>query len=254
VKIGLKLWSTNTDFYYNEALRLYRDKCFNYIELYVVPGTLETLPKWQGLNIPFIVHNAHFMNGFNLAKKESREDNFKIYQETKRFADALKAEYIIFYGGVDGVIEETALQLKSLNEPRALIENKPYRALPNKMNGVTCRGSSPDEIQYVMQETKCGFCLDFGHAVCAANSQKEDHANFIELFLTLAPTMYHLTNVSDLTSEHDSHAHLGCGQLDIRSLLKKIPRDAMTTIETEKSSKEDLKDFVEDVQWLQNSR
>ena len=48
-KIGLKLWSTNTDCYYNEAIRLYNDGVFDYIELYVVPDTLDTLQKWKKL-------------------------------------------------------------------------------------------------------------------------------------------------------------------------------------------------------------
>jgi sugar phosphate isomerase/epimerase len=253
VKTGLKLWSINTDHYYDEAVRLYREKSFDYIELYVVPGTLDTLSKWQALKIPFIIHNAHFMNGFNLAKKESWEDNFKIYQETKRFADALNAAFIIFHGGVDGSIEETARQLKALHEPRALIENKPYKALPNKMNGVICRGSSPDEIKYVLREAQCGFCLDFGHAVCAANSQKVDPAHYIDRFFKLAPAMYHVSDAEDLFSEYDSHAHLGRGQLDIKSILKKLPQNALCTIETEKDSKNDLTDFTEDVIWLKSS-
>jgi endonuclease IV len=232
---------------------LYCKKWFDYIELYVVPGSLETLPKWQDLKIPFIIHNAHFMNGFNLAMPEMREDNFKIYQETKRFADALGAEHIIFHGGVDGAIEETARQLKSFDEPRALIENKPYKALPNKMNGVICRGSSPDEIEYVLREAGCGFCLDFGHVVCAANSQRVRPMDYIERFMELSPLMYHISDVEDMTSEYDSHAHLGGGQMEIEPLLRKIPKGAMVTIETNKNSKENLRDFIEDVRWLRNS-
>lgn len=254
MKIGLKLWSINTDHYYDEAIRLYREKSFDYIELYVVPGTLDTLSKWQALRIPFIIHNAHFMNGFNLAKKENWGGNFKIYQETKRFADALEAAFIIFHGGVDGSIEETARQLKALHEPRALIENKPYKALPNKMNGVICRGSSPDEIEHVLREAQCRFCLDFGHAVCAANSQKADPAHYIDRFLKLAPAMYHVSDVEDASSEYDSHAHLGRGQMDIRSLLGKMPEDALVTVETNKDSKEDLRDFIGDAQWIRNTK
>ena len=44
-KRGLKLWSCNTDYYYDEAIKLYNQKIFDYIELYVVPETLETLDK-----------------------------------------------------------------------------------------------------------------------------------------------------------------------------------------------------------------
>ena len=46
-KRGLKLWSVNTDYYYDEAIRLYREGKYDYIELYVVPDTLFTLQKWK---------------------------------------------------------------------------------------------------------------------------------------------------------------------------------------------------------------
>ena len=107
-KIGLKLWSINTDYYYEEAKRLYDNGVFDYIELYVVPDTLDKLDIWKKLNIPFILHCPHFMHGFNMAKFEKKECNFTIYQQVKRFADELNAEFIIFHGGVDGNIEETA--------------------------------------------------------------------------------------------------------------------------------------------------
>ena len=139
-KHGLKLWSCNTDYYYDEAIKLYNHGIFDYIELYVVPETLETLSKWKQLKIPFIIHNAHFAQGFNLAKHEKVARNREIYEQTKQFADELNAKYIIFHGGIDGNIKETAKQLASYSESRALIENKPFVALPNRMGGEFCRG------------------------------------------------------------------------------------------------------------------
>lgn len=170
MKRGLKLWSINTDFYLKEAVKLYENGIFDYIELYVVPESLETLSAWKKLNIPFIIHNSHFAQGFNLAKSEKAKRNREIYEQTKRFADELNAKYIIFHGGIDGDIEETAKQLASFKEPRAVIENKPYVALPNRMGGEFCRGYNFDEIKTVMEVSNCGFCFDFGHAICAANS------------------------------------------------------------------------------------
>jgi endonuclease IV len=163
-KIGLKLWSINSGCYHDEAKRLYAEGIFDYIELYVVPGGLD-LKKWEKLNIPFVVHCPHFAHGFNLAKSEKKENNLKIFEQVKKYADALNVLYIIFHGGIDGSIEETAIQLASFNEKRALIENKPYIALPNRMRGDFCRGYNPDEIKTVKEVANCGFCLDFGHAI-----------------------------------------------------------------------------------------
>ena len=164
-RIGLKLWSTNTENYLNEARRLHDSGVYDYIELYVVPGTLDTLKSWRTLDIPFVIHNAHFAHGFNLAKADMEQNNKRIYEQTRLFADSLKAEHIIFHGGIDGEAEQTARQLAALNEPRALIENKPFVALPNRMGGKLCRGATMDELTAIMEQAGCGFCLDFGHAV-----------------------------------------------------------------------------------------
>lgn len=252
-KRGLKLWSINTDYYYDEAIRLYNDGIFDYIELYVVPESVETLEKWKKLlPIPFIIHNSHFAQGFNLAKNEKAERNREIYEQTKLFADELNAKYIIFHGGIDGDIKETAKQLASFNEPRALIENKPFVALPNKMGGNYCRGYNVDEIKQVMDTANCGFCLDFGHAICAGNSLAKDVYEYCEEFLQLNPKMYHLTDLEDITSPYDTHLHLGMGELNFNQIFDMIERDRCITFETVKNSKTDLNDFVEDMKWLKN--
>ena len=251
-KIGLKLWSINTDSYYEEAKRLYSQGGFDYIELYVVPDSLDTLLKWEKLNIPFIIHAPHFAHGFNLAKKEKEESNLAIYREVKQFADELDAPYIIFHGGIDGDIKETARQLANFNEPRALIENKPYVALPNKMGGEFCRGYNIDEIKLVKETAKCGFCLDFGHAICAANSLEVNVYEYCKDFLQFEPNMYHLTDLNDITSPYDSHLHLGTGELDFKQIFDMIPNESYITFETVKNSKEKLDDFIEDMQWLKN--
>jgi endonuclease IV len=252
-KLGLKLWSINTGFYYEEAKKLYAQGIFDYIELYVVPDTLDTLPKWKKLNIPFIIHAPHFAHGFNLANKEKAQSNLEIYKEVKQFADELNAKYIIFHGGIDGSVEETAKQLATFNENRALIENKPYVALPNKMGGKFCRGATLEEISYIKDIAKCGFCLDIGHAICSANSQNKEQYSFLHELKSLNPTMFHLSDIEDMNSPYDAHPHLGTGQLDIERLKREIfPSDAIISVETNKDSKENLDDFVEDVKWLKN--
>lgn len=253
-KIGLKLWSINTDYYYDEAIRLYNDGIFNYIELYIVPDTTDTIGKWKNLNIPFIIHCPHFAHGFNLAKKEKKESNKKIFEQVQRFADELNAEYIVVHGGIDGNIEETARQFAALNDSRALIENKPYIALPNRMGGNFCRGYNIDEIKLVKETAKCGFCLDFGHAICAANSLGVNVYEYCKKFLQFGPNMYHLTDLNDITSPYDSHLHLGTGELDFNQIFDMIPSESYITFETVKNSKEDLNDFIEDMEWLKKKK
>jgi len=252
-RLGLKLWSVNTGSYMHEAKRLHAERVFDYIELFVVPETLETLGDWQRLRddtgMPFVIHNAHFATGFNLADATMSERNRRIYSQTRAFADALDAKHVIFHGGMDGCIEETARQLKGLAEPRAVLENTPFVPLPNHMNAKLCRGATAEEIAYVLDETGCKFCLDVGHAVCAANAQGiEPYAYVAELARRFAPVMFHLSDVADMRSPYDAHPHLGTGGLDIPRLCREVfPRDARISIETVKDNSDDLRDFREDV-------
>lgn len=255
-RIGLKLWSTNTGPLADAAARLFEEGVFAYIELFAVPGSSETLPAWTRLHeesgIPFVIHNAHTAQGFNLAKREMEPRNREIAAEARAFADALGADRIIFHGGTDGDVGETVRQLKALGEPRALIENKPFLPLPNAAGVKFCRGATADELNRIIEGTGCGFCLDVGHAVCSANAQGlEPYAFVAELARRFRPAMFHLSDVTDMSSPYDAHPHLGTGELDIDRLRREVfPADAAISVETVKDSKTDLEDFRRDVQWL----
>ena len=255
-RIGLKLWSTNTGPLADAAARLFEEGVFAYIELFAVPGSSETLPAWTRLHadsgIPFVIHNAHTAQGFNLAKRELEPRNREIAAEARAFADALGADRIIFHGGTDGDVGETVRQLKALDEPRALIENKPFLPLPNAAGVKFCRGATADELNRIIEGTGCGFCLDVGHAVCSANAQGlEPYAFVAELARRFRPAMFHLSDVTDMSSPYDAHPHLGTGELDIDRLRREVfPADAAISVETVKDSKTDLEDFRRDVQWL----
>lgn len=251
-KLGLKLWSINTDCYYEEAKRLYNEGYFDYIELYVVPDSLGKIEKWKKIEIPFIIHCPHFAHGFNLAKKEKKDSNRKIFDEVQKYADTLNSKYIVIHGGIDGNVEETASQLASFSEVRALIENKPMIALPNKMGGRFCRGYNIEEIKLIIDTVGCGFCLDFGHAICSANSQGKEIYSYCKEFLSLKPQMFHLTDNMDITSPYDSHLHLGEGELDLEKIKKMLPQNAIITLETVKNSKENLGDFIGDSLCMKN--
>ncbi len=253
LNVGLKLWSVNTDSYYDEAIKLYNGGYFDYIELYVVPNTISTLDKWAKLDIPFIIHHAHFVQGFDLSNKDKAEQNYNTYLEAKQFADTLNAKFIIFHGGIGGDVNETIRQLKHINDSRALIENKPYIVAGEQYSGMNCIGATHEDITKIIEEVKCGFCFDFGHAVCAANALNIDVDSFIDKFIALKPDMYHLTDVTDIKSPYDSHIHLGMGEIDVVKQLSKISNDSYITFETQKNSKDSLDDFKQDIHWLRDN-
>ena len=71
--IGLKLWNINTGYYYDEAIRLYNDKVFDYIELYTVPVYSNIIDNWKEMGIPFDIHAPQFAHNENLLKSEFRK-------------------------------------------------------------------------------------------------------------------------------------------------------------------------------------
>jgi sugar phosphate isomerase/epimerase len=247
-KIGLKLWSTN-DFYIVEAKKLYEEKLYDYIELFVVPGSHKSfLSKWKKLSIPYIIHAPHSAVGLNLSKKDCFRKNIVLSDEAKRFADDLKSDMIIFHPGIDGDIKETVLQLNRIKDDRFVIENKPYHS---SFDDSICVGYSPDQIDIIIKQTGVGFCLDIGHAVYAANSQHISPFFYLRQFISFSPKIYHVSD-GNFYGTFDDHKHFGMGNFDLIKILELIQEKAFISIETEKSFKNSLKDFACDVWYIKN--
>ena len=245
--LGLKLWSINTDYYLTEARRLFEEGVYDYLELYIVPGTLENLSKWRKLKIPYIIHCPHFAHGFNLAQTQKQAFNREIFYEVQEYADALQAPLIIIHGGMGGEAEETARQLAALHEARALIENKPHHVITKTGERLMCRGTTPEEIDAICRTAGCGFCLDFGHAICSANSHGVPWMEYVQSFLNLGPIMFHLSGIQDAASEIDSHSHISVNEGIVRQILRLVTDGKRISIETNKESRTDLNDFRTDV-------
>jgi len=245
-KYGLKLWSTNTN-YLKEAVRLYKEQEFDYIELFSVSDSFDEYSHyWQGLEIPFVIHAPHFRSGVNLAKKENRLRNIKLVGEAQKYADFLKADEIIIHPGIAGEINETVRQIYEINDKRLLVENKPYYALDDNL---ICIGASPDEIKYIIDNCQVGFCLDIGHSLCAARGLEKDPATMLNEFMSFNPVIFHITD-GDMNSVYDNHWHIGWGNYDFIKILNILPADARLTVETDKDSRENLKDYEQDVNRL----
>lgn len=255
MKLGLKLWSTNTGAYFDEAQKLYRQGFFDYIELYVVPDTTRTIEKWKiledGYGIPLALHAPHFMNGVNLADSSKEEYNLNAFKQVNRFSDELNAQYVVVHSGIEGNIDETIRQLKIIRPEKMLIENKPYAALLK--DNKECRGAVIDEIKKVIEEIGCGFCLDIGHSFCCANSLNINPYEYLKEFNKLNPSCYHLSD-NFIDSTFDKHYHLGEGNYDFKKIFDIIDTSKNVTIETNKNSKENLDDFIEDVKWIRSLR
>lgn len=247
MRFGLKLGTKNVN-YTEDILSYYKDGYFQYIELFVIPESFgDTVDYWKRFSIPTVIHAPHSFAGMNLSLPEERGGNEKKLREVFQFTDTLNSEYIIFHSGVNGNVEETICQLRPFADSRCLIENKPVAGL----NGEKCLGSTPEEVRNIMNELQAGFCLDFGHAICAANSLKRKPLEYIKEFLALNPRVYHLTD-GDYSSERDLHLHYGDGTFPLKELLKMIPDDAKVTNEAKHNSDTDLHDFRADFFYVKN--
>lgn len=247
INIGLKLWSTNTQFF-SEIIELYEKRYFSYIELFAVPESKHTIQTcWKKVSIPFVIHASHSMTGLNFSKKEMLAQNMQQAEEAKYFANELNADNIIFHPGINGELEESIRQINMVKDSRFLIENKPAIGL----NGERCIGSTYHEIQTIIQECGCGFCLDFGHAIAAANAHKKEPLSYIKEFMTPNPVMFHLTD-GDYTSEKDHHYHYGQGTFPLDKIFALIPNFSMVTNEAKRESSTSLEEIIHDTEYTKS--
>lgn len=245
-KIGLKIWSTNLN-YINEVMRLYDAGFCQHVELFAVPGTYNNIvQKWAGLKIPYVIHAPHFKQGLNFAKKDNFELNKKLATEAFMFADKLNSEIIIFHPGADGDINQTLEQIIKIFDKRMVIENKPYFSIDGKF---VCNGYSSQEIKSLIDEVGVGFCLDFAHAIFAANALNIDKIDFINQFMQLKPNIFHITD-GQWDGVFDEHPNLGHGSFEFDKLTKFFLPDSMITIETKHNFESSLSDFEEDLTFL----
>lgn len=245
-KLGLKLWSINVDFYYKEAKTLYNQGVFNYIELYIVPDTLQYIKQWKELHIPFILHAPHFVHGVNLADKTKFNYNKQIYEQVELYRQELNSQYTIIHAGTIGDIHETINQLNQIKPKNFVIENKPSH--PPYFKERECRGASFEELLLIIENTGCKFCLDISHAICTANTLNLDPYNYIQQLESLQPSLYHICD-GDISSSHDQHLHIGQGNYDFSKIFKIISNKPIS-VETKKDSKNNLNDFIIDVEKI----
>ena len=246
-KLGLKIWSHNVN-YAEEIKRLWENKCFDYVEVFVKPGTYDEFSDfWKNTGLPFVIHAAHFAQGVNLSAEGNYLQNEKLIGEAKRFADKVKSDKIIVHPGVGGTIGETIRQLSVLSDKRFVVENKPYYGFTKEQ---ICIGYAPEQIKEIVERTGLSFCLDFGHAIYAANAVKQDPIGYLRRFLKLRPIVFHLTD-GDWQGLHDKHLRYGRGNFNLSNLLCLVPNDAMITNEAEKAGTDSLATFEEDAIYLQ---
>lgn len=224
---------------------------FDYVELYVIPGSYEnTIENWKGLDVPYVIHAPHSYHGVNFAQADKLESNLKNIGETQKFADTLGVDIIIIHGGNNGSFDETLRQISLLDDNRIVLENKPKIGMSYEV----CVGCTPSEFQYgIEKEVLKGIALDFGHASCAAQSLRIDVMQMIKEFMVFNPKIYHLSD-GDLLSERDIHLNFGKGNFNLSEFVSIIPEGSLITVESPRNPATGLEDFINDVTFFRTKR
>ena len=257
-RFGFKLFSSNLQnnpSFVAEATEFVRaNRLKMYIELMVLPTTpaddMETYRSlFAGLDV--VIHAPHNAMNFDTGYAERFADNVKIVSYAQKAADMFAAPIIVVHAGGGNMpenLEETARQFRLFNDRRIVVENLPYRS--SDVKGYM-HGTTPEQIKYIMEESGCGFCFDFSHAVCAANSLKLDLAEQLAGFYALRPTIYHLCD-GNVTGVEDRHLHYGKGNFPLAEFMKKyIAEDALITMETGNGVPKTARSWIKDFGYLQ---
>jgi deoxyribonuclease-4 len=242
LKIGLKLWSINTDLI-DQAIHLLDEKIFDYIELFVIPGS-DIKPFL--MDVPYIIHIPHEKFGVNIGDPVAKECTLQMINESIIWADHLNAKHLILHAGHGSMQHATGL-LRELSDSRLLVENMPKVGL----DGEAMIGYSPVQIEELIGDNDMGLCLDFGHAVKAAVSMRVDYKEYVQGFMGFEPKVFHVSD-GMLNGERDEHLEIGEGEYDLSYFLHCVKENPfrLMTIETPRKDEESLHDDVKNINML----
>lgn len=241
MKFGVKLWSTNIELI-DQAVLLIDKKIFDYIELFVIPGT-----KMHHfiVDVPYIIHVPHHQFGVNIGDARQKEINMQRINESIRWANELNAKRLILHAG-SGSMEQASCILDEIEDNRFLIENMPGIG----PDGEKMIGYSPSQIAALTGQ-KFGLCLDFGHAVKASISLGSGYKELIHDFMKLEPYIFHISD-GDFETERDVHLGIGAGSYDIKYFKECIDnnRSKLITLETPRSNQLSLDEDLGNINIL----
>ncbi len=236
-KFGFKLYSTNlydAPKLIKECAEFASSVSDSFIELMVVPSsTIADLRKIkeQMSDIEVRIHAPHDSMGFDPGNKELEQRNQSLVALAQTAADLFNSKTIVVHAGLGHgqlYIDETVRQFKLFNDARIVVENLPHL----DYGTVPMHGCTPEDISYIMQESGCGFCLDFSHAICAAYTLNVNIDEHLKKFFNLNPTVYHMCD-GDVTQANDLHLHFREGNYPLPHFLNDFTnKDAYITMET----------------------
>ena len=228
MRVGIKIWSTNTESF-PALLASYESGKIDFLELYYVPGSLNKIDFNLLEKIPVGIHAPHFSHDYNMASIPSET----VMDELAFINSQAVWEYFVFHPGVMHGAASVRNTIANLN--RFTFQNMMVETMPATLPflNVSTVASQPNDFIKILSETNVGLCLDFSHVICSANAARQNPIHFLERFLSLQPGLFHFSD-GDYNSDRDIHMHLGTGSFPLAKLAGMIPDDGMVLLETPK--------------------
>lgn len=248
--VGLKLWSTN-QCWFAEAASLYKSKKIDFIELYIAPTTTLQDDFSALAGVPITIHAPHENHDFNTSALSDTSVH-RFHDVVQPIADAVQASHIVVHAGVGTTEAGFTDGITQIADARIIIENMPKLSLQHE----TCFGHSLSEIQYIHTQRGFPICLDLGHAIKSACSQRISYEVFLDqIVATAQPFYFHLSD-GDSNSPIDDHLSLGTGNYNLAYLKSLILQQAQkqetrVVFEVPKNNR-DLQQDVENIHFFKN--
>jgi len=254
-KFGFKIFTNNLNNspqLIEDVAKYLQENDGAFVELMVVNDTsVDDIQKlkmyFRGAEVR--VHAPHNIMGFDTGCAEKELSNRKILATSQMAADILGAATIVVHAGCgkgEKYLAETIRQFRIFDDKRIVVENLPFFA----SDGAPLHGNTPPEIALIKEQVGCGFCMDFSHAVCAANYAKTDIDVFLQGFADLHPNVYHISD-GDVVGVDDLHLHFGEGNFPLDKMINHytLP-DAYVTMETGYGIPSSAQKWIADMEYL----
>lgn len=192
MKVGIKLWSTNSAEYIDGA------GFADFVE--VMPVDEKSLQKFIGRDYEYTVHIPHENFGFNPALDYYKSQ--KILEKAIKAAKKLKADKLIMHTGYlrekpnKEKTQEAAMLVsklaKSVSHGRVFLENSTIAETSNGENR-NFMFYNYETLKELLEMSGAGFCMDLEHATVAAREMGISYQAHVAELMKLKPDYIHLS-------------------------------------------------------------
>jgi sugar phosphate isomerase/epimerase len=245
--------------------KLIGDGVVDFIEVYVTKDRVP-IPVLKDACDSWVVHGPHAGHGVRF--HDLTKEGSNAFKESIELASALNAKYVITHiGGAqpDKNIEkaytraiENVLTIKDFANQHGvglLMENLIYNetyvveiGLEKTPDKNFC--ALPQDVARVLKDVKCGFIMDFAHAIITSKNVGMDPKKILQELSDLKPVMFHVCD-GHYGMEVDEHLNLGRGNYDLPFFFN-IIGDRDVTLEISSDKLPVFDDFKESVEYLKN--